>query len=126
MLARKAVLIIETEIIISLSMQAALQSLNAYEIVVLTSAREFHARKLSWQDVACAIIEIERDRDQQIAMVRSAQEHNVPVLGLTADSRLKNGMPEFPGMPMLVKPVPDEALISAVQSLLQNTADQNE
>ncbi len=126
MLARKAVLIVETEIIISLSMQAALQSHGIEEVIVLTNPRDFGARQMSWSDVAFAILELEREKPEAIALIRSAREHHVPVLGLTADSRLEKGMPEFPDMPILVKPVPDQTLMEAVSALQVVLPGQNE
>lgn len=126
MLAPKAALIVETEIIISLSMQAALQGHGIEEVTVLTSPRDFGRRHLSWDDFAFAILELERDKPDQIALIRAALEHGVPVLGLTADDRLADGMPEFPGMPILVKPVPDQTLIEAVSALPSIRRDQNE
>lgn len=120
MLARKAVVIVETEIIISLSMQAALQSHGIEDVIILTSPRDFTARQMSWCDIAFAILELERDKPEALALIRAAREHNVPVLGLTADSRLEKGMPEFPDMPILVKPVPDQTLMEAVATLKLN------
>lgn len=126
MLARKAVVIVETEIIISLSMQAALQSHGIEDVIIMTSPRDFAARGMSWSDIAFAILELERDRAEAIALIRAAREHDVPVLGLTADSRLEKGMSEFADMPILVKPVPDQTLIEAVSALKLTRSNQNE
>ncbi len=126
MQARKAVLILETEIIIALSMQAALQGLYEQPVIVLTSAGDFAKNHMSWEEVDFAILEVEQKKHDHLELIRSALEHQARILGLTTDSRLENGMPEFPGMPILTKPVPDSILLDAVQSLLKPRTDQNE
>lgn len=126
MLAGQTVLIVESEIIISLSMQAVLENLGAGQVLVMTSPGEFEGRPNAAQEAALAIIEIEARRPDQLDLVRSLLDKGMPVLGLTADSRLRNSMPQLPDMPLLVKPVPDEALAEAISALVQRPMLQNE
>jgi CheY-like chemotaxis protein len=126
MLAGRTALIVESEIIIALSMQAVLENLGASQVIVMTSPGEFQSRQHATRDAALAIVEIEARRPDQFDLVRSLLDMGIPVLGLTADSRLRNGMPELADMPFLIKPVPDEALAEAVSALLQRPVLQNE
>ncbi|WIY51945.1 hypothetical protein O9Z70_10680 [Devosia sp. YIM 151766] len=126
LLAGRTVLIVETEIIIALNMRAILQNLGAGPVVMMTSPQEFHRRRTSWDDVVLAILEMDSRRPDQLHLVREALGSSVPVLGLTADSQLQSAMPEFSGMAILVKPVPDDALAVAVLHLLHGPGDQNE
>jgi hypothetical protein len=126
MQARKAVLILETEIIIALSIQAALQGLYEQPVIVLTSAGDFAKNQMSWDKLDFAILEVHQKKHDHLDLIRSAIDHQALILGLTTDNRLENGMPEFPGMPILTKPVPDSILLEAVQTLLKPRPDQNE
>jgi len=126
MLAGQPVLIVESEIIISLSMQVVLQAMGAGHVTVLTSPEEFRSHAKLAANPALAVIEVETRRRDQLDLVRALREAGIPVLGLTADNGLRNGMPDFPDTPFLVKPVPDESLVEAVLSLLRQQPAQNE
>lgn len=126
MLAGQPVLIVESEIIISLSMQVVLQAMGAGHITVLTSPEEFRSHAKLAANPALAVIEVETRRRDQLDLVRALREAGIPVLGLTADNGLRNGMPDFPDTPFLVKPVSDESLVEAVLSLLRQQPAQNE
>ncbi len=126
MLAGQSVLIVESEIIISLSMQVVLQAMGAGHVTVLTSPEEFRIQGRMAHSPALAVIEVESRRHDQLDLVRTLRDAGIPVLGLTADSALRNGMPDLPDMPFLVKPVPDDSLVEAVLSLLRLQSAQNE
>lgn len=126
MLAGQPVLIVESEIIISLSMQVVLQAMGAGHVTVLTSPEEFRSHAKLAANPALAVIEVESRRSDQLDLVRALREAGIPVLGLTADNGLRSGMPDFPDTPFLVKPVPDESLVEAVLSLLRQQPAQNE
>ncbi len=120
MLAGKTVLIVETEIIISLSMQAVLHNLGATNFVVLTNPADFDPARNPWDGVGMAILEIEAGRPDQLHLVRSATTAGTPVLGLTADGQLRRAIPSLPDIPIMVKPVPDDCLAEAVASLMRS------
>lgn len=117
MLTGQTILIVETEYLISLSMQPVLQSLGGESFVIMTSPTEALARAKDWNDVGLAIVEIEARKADQIRLARTLLEAGIPVLGLTADIGLRGGLPELPNLPTLIKPVPDEDLVNAVAAL---------
>lgn len=119
MLAGRTVLIVETEIIISLSMQAVLHGLGATNFVVLNNPADFDPQLYPWQSLGLAILEIEADRPDQSDLALAATGAGIAVLGLTADGHWKNSMPALPNIPVVVKPVPDDILAESVTSLMK-------
>ncbi|ODT66362.1 MAG: hypothetical protein ABS75_28305 [Pelagibacterium sp. SCN 63-23] len=117
MLTGRTVLIVETEIIISLSMQAVLHGLGATNFVVLTSPAAFDPELYPWDSLSLAIIEVEANRPDQSDLALAAARAGIAVIGLTADGQFR--MPVLPDMPLVVKPVPDDILAETVTSLLQ-------
>ncbi|ODT82800.1 MAG: hypothetical protein ABS76_07025 [Pelagibacterium sp. SCN 64-44] len=118
MLSGRTILIVEAEFLISLSMQAVLQGLGASQFIVLTSPAQALQKRSEWGPIGLAILEIEANHPDQMDLARAMVAEGVPVLGLTADSRLGRGVPDLPDTPILVKPVPDEVLAETAQALL--------
>jgi len=88
----------------------------------VTSPDEFHRRVQSWSGVSLAILEIEARRPDHIDLAKSALDRGIPVMALTADSQYRQGIPGLPGMPVLVKPVPDETLSTAIFEFIGDPA----
>ncbi|KKB07317.1 response regulator [Devosia chinhatensis] len=119
MLASKTVLVVETEIIIALSMDAVLRGLGAEDVLIATSPAEALRHTRDWGPIAMVILELETRRPENLSLAKSALEAGVLVLGVTADSQAAKGLAELPDIPMVVKPVPDETLEQAVIDLLK-------
>lgn len=117
MLAGRTVLVVESEFIIALGIQGVLESLGA-AVIVATSAREAHGITANWANAALAVIEVESNRPELIELARTVSQSDIPVLGISADSRLAFGVPELPGTPVIIKPLPDEDLAAAVAGRL--------
>lgn len=113
MLAGHRVLVVETEFIIALGIQAVLEQLGA-STVLANSASEALDKVAQWNSAALAIVELESNRPELIEFARQVSQSGIPVLGLSADARLSFGVPELPGTPVIVKPIPDEELAAAV------------
>lgn len=114
MLAGRTVLIVETEFIIALGIQAVVEHLNARSVVVASSVADALDKVAHWSHAGLAIIELESNRPELIEFARQLSQGGIPVLGLSADTRLAFGVPELPGTPILIKPIPDEELAAAV------------
>lgn len=126
MLTEKTVLVIETEMIIALSIEAVLQGLGAKDIVLLKSPDQRLGVASSWDDVALVVVEIESGWPDRLELAISAREAGIPVIALTADGQLAGNIAGLPDMPILVKPVLDDQLAEAVQALLLCSENQNE
>lgn len=118
MLSCRTVLVVETEFIIALGIQSVIEGLGTDKVVTAGSARDAHAKSAQWASAALAVIELETDRPDLIELARQISQSGIPVLGISADSRLAAGVPELPGTPIVVKPIPDEALANAILARL--------
>jgi CheY-like chemotaxis protein len=118
MLGGRTVLVVETEFIIALGIQSVLESLGAQSVVLASSAAEAHASAPTWACAALALVELEVNRPELVELARQVAHSGIPVLGISADARLSSGVPELPGTPIIVKPVPDEDLADAIRTRL--------
>lgn len=119
MLDGQTVLVVETEFIIALGIQSVLQSLGAAQVVLATGAADAHKLTPSWTTASLAIIEMEANRPELIELARQVSQSGIPVLGLSADVGLSSGVPELPGTPVIIKPIPDEDLRAAILGRLR-------
>jgi CheY-like chemotaxis protein len=121
MLTGRPVLVVETEFIIALGIQSVLETLGADLIVLSNSAADASASAPSWAKAALAIVELEANRADLVELARQISQSGIPVLGISADPRLSFGVPELPGTPVIIKPVPDDDLARAIlERLSQN------
>jgi CheY-like chemotaxis protein len=118
MLGGRTVLVVETEFIIALGVQSVLEALGASAVVVANSAADAHASAADWFGAALAIVELEANRPDLVELARQIAQSGIPVLGISADISLSFGVPELPGTPVVVKPVPDEDLAEAIRRRL--------
>jgi CheY-like chemotaxis protein len=119
MLAGRTVLVVETQFIIALGVQTVLEDLGASNVILATSAGEAHANASAWGRAGLAVIELEANRPELIELARQVSQSGIPVLGLSADTRLAFGVPELPGTPIVIKPIPDEDLAAAILDRLR-------
>lgn len=118
MLSGRSALVVETEFIIALGVQTVLESLGAAPVVLAGSAAEARAAIADWNQAALAIIEVETHRPEHLELARLISQSGIPVLGLSTDPRLAAGLPDLPGTPVLIKPVPDDALVQVIRNRL--------
>jgi two-component SAPR family response regulator len=113
-----AILIVETEFIIALGIQSTLHALGLSQVVLATSPDEAATLLQDWSTLALAIVEIEVDKPGLIEFALQLVRHGVTIIGLSADSRLVAGLPDLPGIPILIKPLPDADLAQTIQARL--------
>jgi CheY-like chemotaxis protein len=110
------VLVVETQFIIALGIQDLLETRLSAQVILAADPDEAHDRAAEWSSAALAIIELERNRPDLVELARQISQSGIPVLGLSADAVLAAGVPELPGTPVLIKPVPDEDLAAAIKA----------
>jgi len=118
MLNGRTVLVLETEFIIALGLQSALQAMGAAHVVLARSPDEANQNRADWSNAALAVVEVEIDRPELIAFAQQLEQSGTPVIGLTADSMQAQGVPDLPGTPILLKPLPDAELAEAIRARL--------
>lgn len=116
MLNGRPALIVEEEFLIALDLQRMLESLGVGETLFARNAEE--ARRLTAQrsDIAIAIVELRIDQPENHALAGELRAKAVPMVAMTSDTRLSTRTPE--DAPVLRKPIPEEALASAVRAAL--------
>ncbi|WP_297111445.1 response regulator [uncultured Devosia sp.] len=112
------VLVIETEFIIALGLQSALQAMGLSRVIVAANPADAQSRLEEWSAAALAIVELEADKPEHLEFARQLSQSGVAVIGLSVNSMLTDGVPELPGTPILIKPVPDADLAEAVRRRL--------
>lgn len=118
MLAGRTILIVDAEYLIALDIEQRLENLNAGKVVIATSPASALERAEEWAGCALAIIEIEEDFSSSIALAQTIMRSGTPVIGITADGRLGDGMARLEGVPMLIKPLGEKSLAEAAKDLL--------
>jgi CheY-like chemotaxis protein len=118
MLAGQTVLVVETEIIIAIGTKEVVEALGASSVILARDAAEAQARTPEWSTAVLAVIELEVARPELIELARQVSQSGIRVLGISADTRLAFGVPELPGTPIVIKPIPDEDLARAIRSRL--------
>lgn len=115
MLNGRTVLVLETEFIIALGIQSALQAMGATQVVLARSPDEANQHRSEWTAAALAIVEIETDKPELIAFAQQLAHNGVAVIGISADDLRAQGVPGLPDTPILLKPLPDADLAEAIK-----------
>ncbi|MCY1559313.1 hypothetical protein D9M68_963370 [compost metagenome] len=82
-----------------------------------TEAAELRGR---WPEIALAIVETDLDADPVLQLADQLVAAGIAVVLTTADVGLHHNYGEQPGVPMILKPVPEEDLASAIRQVLAN------
>ncbi|MBD8066690.1 hypothetical protein IC608_14545 [Devosia sp. PTR5] len=115
MLKGRTVLIVETEALIAIDIQSTLESAGAAETIIAFSATEALKLAEHWAGAALAVVEVEQNRHDLLALIRTVVQSGIPTVCISADSRLTAGLPGLPNVRVLAKPVPEETLLEAAR-----------
>jgi CheY-like chemotaxis protein len=118
MLDGKTILVVEAEFLIALDIQRMLEAMSADRLLFARSADEAHELGPHWNTLGLAIVELQQHQPLSLALVQSLRGLDVPVVIVTADSAIRHGHPEFPGVPVLVKPMAEDDLANAIRQIL--------
>ncbi|HWU17435.1 MAG TPA: hypothetical protein VN155_07105 [Devosia sp.] len=124
MLNGRTILIVEEEFLIALDIQRVLEDHDAGQCVFARSAAEALALSERWHTYSLAIVELRPDHADSIALLRGLSQAGTNLIVTTSDPGLRSGSDVAPGAPTLIKPFPEEELLSAIGKTL--SAAQNE
>lgn len=111
----RTVLVVETEFMIALGIEAVLEARFSSDVVIARNPAEAMARSADWANAWLAIVELEINRPELIELARQISQSGIPVLGFSANMDLKFGVPDLPGTPVVIKPIPDSDLEAAIR-----------
>lgn len=115
MLFGRTVLIVEAQYLIALDLQHTLEDLVPGNVIIAQDAQ--HARQKALSMCEIAIVEIETNLADNIALVGELLRQGVPVVALTADSDLQQNLNWFADTPILLKPAPADRVLAAIGEL---------
>jgi CheY-like chemotaxis protein len=115
MLNGRTILVVEEEFLIALDIQRILETHGTGQMLFARTAEEAHDLEAHWPSVGLAIVEIRHDGAPSLALVRRLRDAGVAVVLNTVDSALRRGHPEFPDVPVAVKPMAEEDLLAAIE-----------
>lgn len=114
MLAGRAALVVESEYIIGMDVQALLQGLGAEPVYIVRTPAEASGVLQSDIRVSLAIIEAEAHKPDLIDLALRLTGQGITVICTTADRQLAHDHPALAGHTLLVKPVPEDDLLAAL------------
>lgn len=123
MLNGTAVLIVEEEFLIALDIQRMLDALGAGQIFCARNAREAVSQKHLWHDAGLAVIDLGLNRTATLELIPRLIEMGVPVVLCSADAGFRRDIPaEFPGLPIITKPMAETELVHAIGKVFLSPA----
>lgn len=119
MLNGRTALVVEEEFLIALDIQRMLETLGVSDTLFASSAAEAEKLRAHWPQIGIAVVEI-RSRDAaSLQLVDQLRQASVPTVLTTADVSVGHAAPvTFPELTVLPKPIPEEAMTSAVRQAL--------
>jgi len=126
MLASRTILIVEAQYIVALDVEATLGSLGAEHVVIAQDPAHAALVADQWADCTLAIVEIEREKPDQIALAGDLVRRGIAVIGLTTDTELPRTHAWISSTPIVLKPVQSNHLIAAVARAMSERPAQNE
>ena len=118
MLNGRTALVVEEEFLIALDIQRMLETLGVSETLFASSAAEAEKLRAHWPEIGIAVVEI-RSRDAaSLQLVDQLRQASVPTVLTTSDVTVGHGPVAFPELIVLPKPIPEDAMTSAVRQAL--------
>lgn len=120
MLDGKTVLVVETEFLIALDIQRMLESVNARKSIIASRFLDADALAHEWPLINLAIVEMDYGNRDHHGLATRLREAGIALVFSTADTQLRQGHPDFPDTPVIVKPMAEEDLFSAIGRALSD------
>jgi len=115
MLNDRKVLIVEAEFLIALDLQRMLEALGAGQVLFARNVEEARKLEAHWPDMALAIVERRKDDDDTAGLLLELGRAGLALVQMTSNFGLRHDTGHGP---VVVKPIPEDALASAVAEAL--------
>ncbi|SEQ08109.1 CheY chemotaxis protein or a CheY-like REC (receiver) domain [Devosia sp. YR412] len=116
MLNGRTALIVEEEFLIALDIQRMLEALGVGQTLFARNVAEARQLRHHWPDVALAVVELRRGDSEDQPLHDDLAGAGIPIVITTGDFALSRKLASK--APVIVKPIPEEALASAVAQAL--------
>ncbi len=118
MLNGRTALIVEEEFLIALDVQRMLETLGVGQTLFARTPAEAEQLRARWPEIAIAIIEARMGDALSLQLAQSLAAARVPTVLTTSDLDVQRDFADRPDLPIVVKPVPEDALAEAVRQAL--------
>ncbi|MDF2797779.1 MAG: hypothetical protein K0R85_523 [Devosia sp.] len=118
MLTGQTVLVVEEELLIALDIQRVLEAFNVGQTTLAHSVDEAMALEDQWGSCALAIVDLKRASPDELALCQALRGAGVPLVFTTADYITARGVPGMKDVAVVLKPVPEQKLTSAITGAL--------
>lgn len=117
MLNGRTVLIVEGEFLIALDFQRMLEALGIGQTLFARDVAEAETLRERWPEITLAIVEIRGGPAATLPLIDSLGASGVACVLTTGDVETRSALAR-PDRPVLIKPVPEDVLASAVAQAL--------
>lgn len=118
MLNGRTALIVEEEFLIALDVQRMLETLGVGQTLFARTPDEAEQLRARWPEIAIAIVEARSGNVLAMQLAQSLAAAHIPIVLTTADIDVQHGASAWPSLPVIAKPVPEDALANAVRQAL--------
>lgn len=118
MLNGRTALVVEEEFLVALDIQRMLEALGVGQTLFARTAEEAELQRASWPDLGLAIVEVRSHRTAAHALVDGLRREGIPLVLTTADVTMGESSGPYPGLTVLSKPLPEEAMATAIRHAL--------
>lgn len=115
---RRTALIVEEQYLIALDIQRVLETLGITQTVFAHSTAEALQLATRWSEFSLAIVDIDASSADTALLLDGLQDAGVHLVVTSADSALRHGVASAPGVTVVIKPMPDTVLASAIEQTL--------
>ena len=120
MLSGRTVLIVEAEFLIAFDIQRMLEARMIASMLFARSPLEASQHEQLWPTIDLAIVDVELDSAKILPLLLGLRQAGAALILSTTDSKMRQGHPQFPGAPVLVKPMIEEDFHRAVELALDD------
>lgn len=118
MLSGCTVLVVEEEFLIALDIQRVLENLQAKQTLVARNSAEAQAMPTGWHGIGLAVIELRADSPDGFDLAKQLEAASIPTIITTSDAGLRKSFAGTLDAQILLKPVPEEEMASAIERAL--------
>lgn len=118
MLNGQTALVVEGEFLIALDIQRMLETLGVEQTLFARTPAEAEQLRAQWTGLSVAIVELRSDDAATRRFATELDAAGVAVVLVSVDLDAQHGIAELPGMPVVLKPISEEAMTSAIEQAL--------
>lgn len=111
-------LVVEEELLIALDIQRMLETLGVSKTLFASSAAEAEELRAHWPHIGIAVVEVRSNDAAALQLLDQLRQASVPTVLTTTDVAVGHGPMGFPEFIVLPKPIPEDAMTSAVRQAL--------